>query len=147
MAENRKPIPVPTEETKGFWSACKRHELVFPRCRGCGTYRHYTYLVCPECSSTDWELVRISGRGTIYSYIEVVHPPTPAYKDDVPYNVVLVEMEDAHGLRMMSNLVDFQPQDLKIGTPVEVVFEDITEEITLPKFKPIRQQLGNKPGT
>ncbi len=133
------PAPVPTKDTKEFWAACKNHELLVPRCKQCGAILHYTYLVCPECSSTERELFKVSGKGTIYSWIELTHPPTPAFEPILPLNVILVDIEGAPGFRLLSNLVDFQPADLKIGTPVEVVYEDLNETITLPKFRPARK--------
>ena len=140
MTEYRKKIPRIKEETKGFWEGCKRHELLIQRCKGCGRYRFPPRYMCSECNSTDTEWSKISGRGKIYSFI-VPHRPaldsTPAkgFEDEYPYAVVLVELPDAGEVRIASNMVDCEVKDIKIDMPVKVVFEDITEEITLPKFK------------
>jgi uncharacterized OB-fold protein len=80
--------------------------------------------------------VKVSGRGTVYSYTIAHHPFHPAFRDKVPYPVVVVEMDDAPGARMASNLVDCPIDGVKIGMPVEVVWEDIDEETTLYKFRP-----------
>jgi uncharacterized OB-fold protein len=63
----------------------------------------------------------------------VAQPAHPAFKDAVPYGVVLVELEE--GVRIISHVVDVPPDQLRIGLPVEVVFEDVAEDVTLPKFK------------
>ena len=91
-------------------------------------------LTCPSCGLEEYEWIKASGKGSLYSYI-VVHPPTlPVFKDDVPYPVVLVELEE--GPRMVSNVVDCANEDLEIGMPLEVFFDAVTEDLTLPKFRP-----------
>jgi hypothetical protein len=79
--------------------------------------------------NTDW--VKLSGKGKVYSWTTVTHPVHPAF--EVPYAVVIVELDE--GVRLVSNIVDCKPEDLYIGMPVEVIFEDVTEEVTLPKFR------------
>lgn len=133
MAEYRKPIPTPSPETQEFWAGCKRHELLVQHCKDCGRYIYYPRILCPDCSSTNIEWVKSSGRGEVYTYSVHYRGPTREFKDDVPYVVALIDMEE--GWRMMSNIVGCDPEEVKIGSEVEVVFEDITDEISLPKFK------------
>jgi uncharacterized OB-fold protein len=133
MAEQKKPIPYIHAETKAYWDGAKRHELLIRRCRSCGAYHFYPRDFCPSCFAFDVEWVRASGRGTIYSFT-VCHRGAPGFEADVPYNLVLIELEE--GIRMMSNVVGCANDDLKVGMPVEVVFEDINAEVTLPKFRP-----------
>ena len=137
-AEYGKPLPEIRDGTKAFWEGCKRHELLVQRCSECGAYRHPPQPMCHKCNSLSVEWVKITGKGTVYSYT-VVHTPsglTPGFEKDLPLPVVLVELPDAGKVRMVSNLVECKPGDVEIGMPVEVVFDDVTAEITLPKFKP-----------
>lgn len=143
MTKYDKPLPVIRHDTKEFWEGCKRHELLIQKCGDCGTYRHPPRPMCHNCNSLNTEWVKVGGKGIVYSYI-VVHGGefwvTPAgFEKDVPYAVVLIELPDAGRVRMVSNILECKPKDIKIGTPVEVVFDDVTKEITLPKFKPSKQ--------
>jgi uncharacterized protein len=130
----RKPLPYIHNETKVYWEGAKRHELLIRKCRTCGAYHFYPRDFCPSCFSFDVEWMKASGRGVIYSFT-ICHHPAQDFNDDVPYNLVLVELEE--GARMMSNVVGCTNDDLRIGMSVEVVFDDITDEVTLPKFKPV----------
>ncbi len=138
MPEYQKAIPRVNELTKGFWEGCKQHELRIHKCKNCGSHRFPPRLMCPDCNSTNVEWSKVSGRGKIYSFI-IPHAPgpgePPARGFDYPYAVLLVELPDA-GVRIPSNIVDCEINDIRVGMPVEVVFEDITPEITLPKFRP-----------
>src|SRR5262249_9192757 len=113
------PLPAADASTcdAPFWEACRRHELVVQRCSQCGTYRHTPEAVCWQCQSFAGEWARVSGKGVVYSYVEVVYPTHPALRERVPYNVVVVELEEA-GVRMVGNLVDTAYEDIRIGMPV-----------------------------
>lgn len=131
----RKPLPKVDPETRPFWEGCKRHELVIQRCLDCGTVRFYPRAHCIACLSDKAEWVHCSGRGKIYSYTVVHQNRDPRFAADVPYNVVLVNLDE--GVRMMSTIVGCPNDRLQVGMKVEVVFDDVTEEITLPKFRPV----------
>ncbi|TET13496.1 MAG: Zn-ribbon domain-containing OB-fold protein [Dehalococcoidia bacterium] len=118
-------------DNMGFWEGIKRHELVFQRCQECGTWLHPPRPVCPKCRSLEKEWAHSTGKGTVYSWVTYLESPHPSFK--APYSVVLVEMEE--GVRLVSNMVDIRPQEISIGMPVEVVFDDIAEGLTLPKFR------------
>ena len=137
MVQYQKPLPAPTLDSKGFWDGCKRHEILIQRCKDCGTLRHYPRPMCPKCNSMNTEWVKVSGKGKIYTWTVVHQPAHPAFTE-VPYAVVIVELEE--GVRMTSNMVGCQPDDLYIGMPVEVVFDDVTDEVTLPKFRPLENK-------
>jgi uncharacterized protein len=130
-----KPLPLIYSETRPYWEAARKHELLIRRCRACGLHYFYPRDFCPECFSVDVEWVKASGRGIIYSFT-ICHRPSPGFERDVPYNLVLIELEE--GARMMSTVVDCPDNDLKIGMAVEVVFDDVTAEVTLPRFRPVR---------
>jgi hypothetical protein len=127
------PIPMPPIlwDNKGFWDGVMKHELVFQRCKQCGNWVHPPRPFCPKCRSLEKEWARSSGKGTVYSWVTYRESPHTAFQ--APYSVVLVELEE--GVRLVSNMVDIKPEEIYIGMPVEVVFDDISEGLTLPKFR------------
>lgn len=133
----RKPLPdLSFEEGKEFWTYTKKHELRIPRCVDCGTYRWRPRPMCANCYSMNTEWVRTSGKGTLYTWTVVHHPMGEAWVSEVPYAVAVVTLDE--GVRLVSNILDCPPEELRAGMPLEVVFEDVTDEITLPKFRPVR---------
>ena len=130
----KKPLPYIHSETQAYWDAAKKHELLIKKCRACGKYHFYPRDFCPTCFSFDVEWIKTSGRGIIYSFT-VCHRPAQHFESEVPYNIALIELEE--GVRMISTVVNCSNDDLKIGMAVEVVYDDVTSEVTLPKFKPI----------
>lgn len=133
---SERPLPVPDQDTRPYWEAARRHELLIQRCRTCGQHYFYPRPYCPHCLSANTEWVRASGRGTVYSYTVNYRPSTPALADRVPYVVALIDLVE--GPRMMSNIVGCDPAEVRIGMAVEVTFEDVTDEISLPVFRPVR---------
>ena len=126
-------IPVPRKylDFEGFWTGVDQGKLLLQKCADCGEWRHIPKPMCPKCHSVEKEWVPVSGKGVVYSWVTYKESPHPAFK--TPYSVVLVELEE--GMRIVSNLVDVKPDEIAIGMPVEVTFDKITEEVTLPKFK------------
>jgi len=138
MAETRtyrKPLPRIDEESRGYWEALARHELYFQRCRDCGAKRFYPRALCPACLSSATEWIRASGRGTVYSFTVTHQNQAPGFREELPYVLAIVELDE--GVRMMTNVVGCAPDAVRVGMPVQVVFEDVTAEITLPKFRPV----------
>ena len=129
----RKPLPYIHDETRPYWDAAKRRELLLRKCRSCGRYHFYPRDFCPSCFSFDVEWVPSSGRGVVYSFT-ICHRPAPGFEKDLPYNLVLIELEE--GVRMMSTVVECPNEDIKVGMAVEVVFDEVTPEVTLPRFRP-----------
>ena len=127
-------VPRIDEESRGFWEACRRHELYVQRCRACATMRHHPRAVCPSCLSHDTEWVRCSGRGTVYSFTVTHQNQAPGFRERVPYALAVVELEE--GPRLLTNVVECAPDAVCIGMAVEVVFEDVSAETTLVKFRP-----------
>lgn len=134
MTEYKKPLPAITDINRPFWEATKRHELVAQRCPSC----HHLWLpptgVCPRCLSPNYKWVRLSGRGKVWSWVVFHQAFFKSFLDDIPYNVAYVELEE--GPMLTTNLVDVRNEDIRVGMPVEVVFQDVTEEVTLPRFRP-----------
>lgn len=135
MKEYKKPLPKPSPWSKPFWDSCKRHELLIQKCKDCKNPIFYPKLFCPHCLSDNLEWVKASGRGKVYSYT-VVHSYQPTeFAEDVPYVVAVIDLDE--GVRMMSNIVNCPTEAVKCDMEVEAIFEDVTDEITLPKFKPV----------
>jgi uncharacterized protein len=136
----KKPLPRIDEESKGFWEACQRHELYIQKCRTCGARRYYPRALCPACLSNQIEWVLSSGQGTVYTYTVTYQNQSAGFRDELPYVLAYVELED--GVRLLTNIVGCPPDAVRIGMPVEVTFEDVTPEVTLPKFRPaVRETL------
>jgi len=134
MSDYRKPIPAITPEMRPFFDGAKRHELRVQRCSACGAHRFPARAICSDCLSTDAHWVTVSGRGEIFSFNVMHQVYHPGFATEVPYAVVIVRL--AEGAKLVSNLVGVPPHEIRIGMPVRVVFEDITDEVTLPKFAP-----------
>ena len=137
MAESEQQIPLPVmqPESDFYWDKAKNHELWLRKCNSCYKAYFYPRDFCPMCHSKDVTWVKSSGKGTLYAF-SIVHRSPPPFRERCPYVVALVEAED--GVRIPTNLIidDPTPENIKIGMPVEVVFDDVNEEVTLPKFKP-----------
>jgi uncharacterized OB-fold protein len=129
-----KPIPDITPEMRPFYEAAKRRELVVQRCRACGTARFPAREICSACLSSDSEWTKASGRGEVFSFNVMHQIYHPGFATEVPYAVVVVKL--AEGPKMNSNLVGVAPADIRVGMPLQVVFEDVSDEVTLPKFAP-----------
>jgi len=125
----------PDEVSEGYWDSCNRQVLSIQQCSDCQTFRHLPTPTCPKCRSFDFRYTPVSGRGTIFSYTVAHHPVHEALGDKVPYNVILVNLDDAP-VRLVSNLVGSANEDIRIGMPVEVVFEEQAPGTWIPRFKP-----------
>jgi len=138
MPEIKKQLLLITASNKAFWDAAKRHELVMYKCLNCGAL--YSQAVdCIACDSPRMEWVKVSGKGEVFTFCIYHQPFHPAWKDAIPYNVAYVKLEE--GPLLMTNIVGCPNKDIYIGMPVDVVFEDVTEEVTLPKFKPVGKNI------
>jgi uncharacterized OB-fold protein len=127
------PLPARMGLAAEFYRFCKQHELRFQRCTNCATWRHLPRPICGNCGSFNYEWTRSSGNGKVYSWITVAQPMLPAFDHSVPYTVPLVDMDE--GVRMVAVIEDVAPGAMRIGMPVEVVFDDMTPEITVPRFR------------
>ena len=130
------PPPQPQPESDFYWEKCKANELWLRHCKSCDQAYFYPRDICPNCFSRDTDWIQSSGRGILHTFAIVHRGPTPAFRDRVPYVAAIVEVES--GARIPTNLVgiDPDPELIKIGMPVEVTFEEVTEEVSLPQFRP-----------
>jgi len=125
--------PTPTPETAEFWAATAEHRLLLKRCRACGHVIWYPRNLCPDCRSFDTEWFAASGRGTVYTYTVSRRGEGP-WRDAAPYVLAYVEL--AEGPRVLTNIVECDPDAVRIGQPVEVVFDDTGEGSALVRFRP-----------
>ena len=131
-----KPLPLMQGLAKQFYDWCRQHELRFQRCTACGAWRHVPREMCAACGAWEWEWARSGGRGSLFTWTVAARAMHPAFQADVPHVSVVVEMEE--GVRLVSEVIDCPPDELEVGMPVEVVFDDATPEVTLPKFRRAR---------
>ena len=128
-----RPLPAMDGLAGQFYEWCSRGELRFQRCSACGAFRHVPRDMCAQCGSFEWEWARSSGRGTVFSYTVVARALHPAFMQATPYAAVIVELEE--GVRLLSNVVDCPPEELRIGMPIQVDFERRTDAVTFPVFR------------
>lgn len=128
-----KPLPVIDPESRPYWEALKQHRLTLKHCRDCGRHHFYPRALCPHCHSDALGWVEARGTGSIYSYTIARRPAGPAFKADTPYVVALIDLDE--GARLMSNIVTDDVEAVRIGQRVMVEYDDVTDEITLPKFR------------
>ena len=129
-----KPLPKINADTQTFWEGCRQHVFRIQKCGDCGHLRWPPAFLCPNCLSKNTQWITASGRGTVYSY-SVYHVAfDPAFQEDLPYVVALVALEE--GPHILSNIVGCDPHKVICDMPVEVIWNEATESVTLPKFRP-----------
>lgn len=126
-----KPLPVIDDDSRPYWDGAREHRLLIQRCGDCARAVFYPRSVCPHCGGLRLEWFEAAGTGTVHSYTVARRPAGPAFIDDVPLVVALVELDE--GVRLLSN-VRARPEEMAIGARVRVWFDDVTPELTLPKF-------------
>ncbi|MCY0096833.1 Zn-ribbon domain-containing OB-fold protein [Hoeflea ulvae] len=127
-----KPLPIIDPGTRPFWDAAREHRLSIPQCNACGKHHFYPRELCPHCHSDDLQWTDVSGQGEVYSYTIARKPAGPVFAADVPYIIAMIQLDE--GPRMLTNLVVPDVEAVRIGDRVAVSFDDVTEEVTLPKF-------------
>ena len=128
----KRPRPALTLDNKWWFDAANDHRLMIQRCSKCQTLRHPPRPRCDTCGSYEWNALEASGKGTVYSFVVAHYPQVPAF--DYPLPIALVDLEE--GTRLVADLVDVEPADVKVGMAVDVVWQDHDEDLTLPAFKP-----------
>lgn len=132
MTQIQRPLPQPTNITKPYWDAAAENRLVIQECVCCKTRQFYPREFCISCLSKDIKWIECSGKGKVYTYTINRRPANEALKERVPYVVAAIDLDE--GVRMMANIVDSPAEAVKIGSRVQVCFEKVNDEITLPQF-------------
>lgn len=133
MKQPERPLPHPTWVTEPYWKAAQEHTLALPRCRSCGEVHFFPRHICPSCLSEELRWEKVSGKGTIYSYTVIRQPANPFFTPDAPYVFAIIELDE--GPHLVSNMVDCRIEDVSIGAAVEAVYDNVTPEVTLPRFR------------
>lgn len=136
MSAPSKLLPVADPVTAPFWESVRAHAMQIQQCDACERFVFYPRVVCPHCGSRALTWRPVAGTGVVHAFAIVHRHPNPAFAAEIPYVVALVELDE--GVRMMTNLVDVPPDPaaVRVGMPVEVVYDDVSDEVTLPKFRP-----------
>ena len=134
MAQYLKPLPTITPLNQPYWDGLKNRELRMQRCDGCHKVWYPAAPFCPRCWSRKFTWDKLSGRGRVSSWVVFHQSYFKGFENDIPYNVAEVELDE--GPRLMTNLVGVANDDIKAGMAVEVVYDNVTEELTLAKFRP-----------
>ena len=131
-----KPVPVPQGASDYYWEKAKAHELWLRQCDDCGNAYFYPRDISPCCFSKNTSWIQASGKATLFTFAIVHRPPHPGFREIAPYVTAIVELEE--GPKFPTNIVidDPTPENLQIDMALEVTFDDITDTIALPKFKP-----------
>ena len=130
-----KPLPSISDFNRPFWDGARHHELRLQRCSDCRKVWAPNGPVCPFCFSSNYRWEKLSGRGKIASWVVFHKLYHPGFAQDLPYNVAFIEL--AEGPRLISNVVGARNEELRIGMPVEVVFEDVSADISIPRFRKV----------
>jgi uncharacterized OB-fold protein len=133
-SEYKKPLPRPTVVSAPFWEAAKQHRLVVQECSACGNVQHYPRPFCVRCAGTELRWKECTGTGTVYAFTVVRQAANQAFAGDLPYVHAVVEL--AEGPHMTTTITGCAPEDVRVGMPVQAVFDDATPDITLIRFRP-----------
>ena len=127
--------PKPTPQSQPFWDGTAKGEYRVQECARCGAHVFYPRYNCTECGATELRWKPASGRGTVYTFTVARRPTHPAFADRVPYVIAVVELDE--GPHVTTNIVDCDPEQVAIGMPVEVRFEEPVDGVALPVFAPV----------
>ena len=130
-----KPKPRPAPESMPYWEAAKEHRLALPRCDDCAQFWFPPSRTCPHCLSMNFAFKSVSGRGKVFSFVTFHRVYRPAFAEDVPYVVALVELDE--GPRLLTNILGVSPDEVRCEMAVEVVFDNYDADVSIPKFRPV----------
>ena len=128
------PLPEPTPISQPYWDGLKQGRLTFQRCRKCAHAWLPARAECPNCLAAEWDWTEATGKGRVVSWVIYHHAYHEAFKAKLPYNVALVELDE--GPRLMTNIIDVQPESVFVGQRVAVVFTPTEDGTALPRFRP-----------
>jgi uncharacterized OB-fold protein len=131
-----RPLPVIDDSNRHYWEGARQHRLVMQRCVECRTWVHPPRPLCPGCRSQQLVPEELSGKGRVYSWSVMHSGGNPGFEDRIPYVVLVVELDEQKGLLTIGNIFDCATEDIEIDLPLEVTWEDVNDEITLPQWRP-----------
>jgi enoyl-CoA hydratase/carnithine racemase/uncharacterized OB-fold protein len=137
--ETQRPVPVMQSWTKEFWKATKQGKLLVQHCDDCQANIFFPKKVCPECWSENLGWIESSGKATVYTFTTMLDMVEPKFMGDLPYVIAMVDLDE--GIRMTTRIVNCKPEDVTIGMDVEVVFEEVSPDCSLPMFHPADESL------
>ncbi|MAG98871.1 MAG: Zn-ribbon domain-containing OB-fold protein [Alphaproteobacteria bacterium] len=127
-------LPPANEDSKPFWEALKDHRLVLQTCSKCGAVRHYPRPVCPQCHAMEADWVEASGRGKVHSWTVSHYAFHPSFKEQLPLLLGIIDLDE--GVRLNCRLRDVAADQIAMGMAVEIGFEDIDDDVTVPVARP-----------
>lgn len=137
-------LPSSTGHHADFYRWCRGHELRFQRCSDCGAWRHVPRPRCDACLSDAWEWQPVKGTGTLHCWTVVQRALHPSFADEVPYAPAIVELDE--GPRIVSWVTDLDVADYRVGLPLQLWFDDLNDDVALPKFRPLRNERDGTDG-
>lgn len=132
-----RPLPLPDDSSAPFWEAAREGRLVIQRCTSCRRWNHAPGLLCPACGSRDLAFEQVSGKATLFSWTVIKEAPAPGFKGRVPLIVGLAELAEQPHLLLAANILGVEETGLKLGMPLEVEFEAVNAECTIPQFRAV----------
>jgi uncharacterized OB-fold protein len=136
MSDYNKPLPKPDPVTKPYWDSLKEHAMKIQKCNDTGNFFFYPRGISPFTGSTNTSWEAVSGNGEIYA-LTIIPTQRSAWPGfEAPYVIAMVQLEE--GPKLMTHIINVEadPEHVKVGMPVKVVYDDVTDEVTLPKFEP-----------
>lgn len=131
---NEKPRPRIGPDSRPFWEGCRAHQLKVPFCEDCGKPHMPPGPICPFCLSDRLQWRQVSGNGVVSTWVVIHKAWFPAFADDVPYNVIQVELDE--GPRVTAKIVGIGNKEISVGQRVKADFEDLDDTLTLLCFRP-----------
>lgn len=125
-----RPVPEPSIDSKPYWDGLKERRLLLQQCGNCGLVRHYPRPMCDACHSLEVRWIESSRQGRLYAWTEVHHPFVPGFRDEIPYVMATVELEE--GVRLQCQMLDAEADRLRLDLPVEIVFREVQHDLVLP---------------
>ena len=136
------PLPIPDADTAPFWEACQRHSLIAQQCLDCQEFRWPPQDFCPGCLSRRFEWCALSEHGVVIAHVTVERFGR-SFSAEVPFVIAHVAIDQTDGkVVLIGNLMGCPPEEVRVGLAVDVVFDDVTPMVTLPKFR--RSEIDRK---
>jgi uncharacterized OB-fold protein len=129
-----KPLPRPSAESQPFWDAARDHKLMLQKCGACGKFWFPPSIRCVHCLSDDHSWTAVAGTGRVFSFVTYQRLYHKGWEGELPYLVAVIELDE--GPRLISTLTGIAAADVACDMRVTVVFDDVTDDVTLPKFAP-----------